>query len=984
MALIQATPGDQRQKGDNSVTHDSLTPAAENYHVHSGFDQPKITSIQIITRTVELSNLVVVSPLSFNAVSSTLSFILGSANQVLAMNNTGTALAYHTLAKSDVGLGNVENTALSTWAGSTSITTVGTLTGLTIGTLGGVLKASLGLVSGSATLTDVSAPTADFSMNTHKLTNVVDPTTAQDAATKNYVDTSVSGTAYKEACKYATTAALPTVTYANGASGVGATLTATANGALSIDGSTPTVGQRILVKNQVAQLQNGVYTVTVVGTAGTVFVLTRATDLDQSSEIEDGTAFYVLSGTTNGGSSWVQVTTGTITFGTTSIVFSQFAGPGSILGGTGITVSGLTITVDTAWPGQTAITTLGTISTGTWQGTAIADTYISSASNWNSKQAGDATLTALAAYNTNGLLTQTAADTFTGRTLTGTTNVITVTNGDGVSGNPTVTIAATYVGQTSITTLGTIVTGVWNGTAISHTYLTGIVQADVGGLTTASSPTFAGLTVGSLTGVLKASTGAVSGSAVLNDIGAPTADFSMNTHKITNVTDPGSNQDAATKHYVDTSIASGGPVTLTGAVTGTGTGTVATTLTTPIALPSISTPSAPSAGTVDLFGQTTNGFTRLIQAAEAGTNVVLPQDMVYIAKNISGSTIAKGKPIMINGSTSGNVPTIEIADINSSSKPCEGFAMDSIANNAYGQIMRFGILTNIDTSALASSNEIYLSTPIGTLTTTRPLYPYPAQLLGKCLVSDATVGSIYVAVSTFIGGVDSRGMQTADSSSRFGDIVDALGFRVNGTTTPTTNLFLTSDGSRFIASTHSFSIDGDLTFVIPSASNLTLPGSGTVATLAGTETFTNKTLTSPKLNEAVVVTTTATELNLLHGNMGAWNTTWTPTWTGCTATVPSTSQEYVTIGKSTSVSLHVSAVGVSNSTAKTVTLPVAAKNSQGYQCWQAQDNGTNIGTAVLITRAGSNIADIYKDFNASNWTASGNWFVKFAFTYEGN
>lgn len=129
--------------------------------------------------------------------------------------------------------------------------------------------------------------------------------------------------------------------------------------------------------------------------------------------------------------------------------------------------------------GNLSIGTAGVFTTGTIELGAAADTTLArvsagvvsiEGSNILTALTGqplDATLTALAAYNTNGLLTQTAADTFTGRTITGTAARIAVTSGSGVAGNPTIDIDSAYVGQSTITTLGTITTGVWTGTDIA-------------------------------------------------------------------------------------------------------------------------------------------------------------------------------------------------------------------------------------------------------------------------------------------------------------------------------------------------------------------------------------------------------------------------------------------------------------------------------------------------------------------------------------
>jgi len=118
-----------------------------------------------------------------------------------------------------------------------------------------------------------------------------------------------------------------------------------------------------------------------------------------------------------------------------------------------------------------AINAEGQITSASNTSIQIAESQVTNlTTDLGNKQPLDATLTSLAAFNTNGLLAQTAADTFTGRTITGTSGKITVTNGDGVAGNPTLTIDAAYVGQNTITTLGTITTGVWHGTQVGEIY----------------------------------------------------------------------------------------------------------------------------------------------------------------------------------------------------------------------------------------------------------------------------------------------------------------------------------------------------------------------------------------------------------------------------------------------------------------------------------------------------------------------------------
>lgn len=191
----------------------------------------------------------------------------------------------------------------------------------------------------SSSLQSLGAQVVALSMGSHQINNVADPTNPQDSATKAYVDAIAQGLSIKSACDLATTAALPANTYNNGASGVGATLTANANGVLTVDGVAVTLNMRLIVKNEGAGANNGIYTCTTAGTVSVPYVLTRATDANTSALLKNAYAF-VMSGTTNISTSWTITNTGTITVGTTAITWTQFSAAGSYTAGSGLTLIG--------------------------------------------------------------------------------------------------------------------------------------------------------------------------------------------------------------------------------------------------------------------------------------------------------------------------------------------------------------------------------------------------------------------------------------------------------------------------------------------------------------------------------------------------------------------------------------------------------------------------------------------------------------------
>lgn len=302
----------------------------------------------------------------------------------------------------------------------------------------------------------------------------------------------------------------------------------------------------------------------------------------------------------------------------------------------------------------------------------------------------DADLTALAGLSSTGIAVRTASGTWSLRTITGTANKVTVSNGDGVAGNPTITIAATYIGQTSITTLGTISTGTWNGTKLSEVY----------GGTNQSTYTLGDILYSSASDTLSKLTGNIT-----------------TTKKFLTQTGDG----AASAAPSWNALASGDLSPLGAALTkGDDTNVTLTLGGTPST--ALITASSITAGWTGQLGLTRGGTAASLTASNGG--------IVYSTASalaILSGTATAGKALLSGSSTT---PVWSTPTYPSTSGTSGTFLISNGTNNVYST-------STIPTSAGATANKILLSDGTNYVLST-PTFPNASATTRKITVSDGT------------------------------------------------------------------------------------------------------------------------------------------------------------------------------------------------------------------------------------------------------
>jgi len=352
-----------------------------------------------------------------------------------------------------------------------------------------VTSADFILSQGTQTIGGSKTFSSAVNMGSQKITSMADPTAAQDAATKAYVDAVAQGLAWKLAARVATTANL-----------------AVLSGLLTIDTITVISGDRVLVKNQTTQSNNGVY----VAAAG---AWTRAVDMDLAAEFI-GAAVFVDEGAVNGDTAWVQTTPAPITVGTSNIVFVQFAGAGTYTAGNGLSLTGTQFAVSLA-------TNSGLTFTGNQLDHLLAGTTLSKGASGLQVATGGITNTEVAA----------AANIARSKLASGSANHVLINDGTGVMSseaqlamtrggtNASLTAAAganVYSTATglALSAVGTAGQALLSGGTGASTWFTGtgVVKATSGVLSTSN----VSLT-SEVTGILPIANGGTNSSTALNN-----------------------------------------------------------------------------------------------------------------------------------------------------------------------------------------------------------------------------------------------------------------------------------------------------------------------------------------------------------------------------------------------------------------------------------------------------------------------------------
>jgi len=723
------------------------------------------------------------------------------------------------------------------------------------------------------------------------------PSANQDIANKFYVDTVAQGLGPKAACSAGTTANI------------------TLSGLQTIDGYSVTAGQRVLVKNQTASAENGIY-------VASASAWTRATDMDTWSEVS-GAYTVLLNGTSNADTGWVCTASASGTIGVTAMPWVQFSGSATYFAGIGLTLASNTF--------------------------SITNTGVTAAS------VGSASKTLTATVNAQGQLTALAD-----------TNIAIVATQITSGTIDTARISGSYTG---ITGVGTLTAGTWNASTIGVAYggtgattLTGYVKGSGTSAFTASATVPTTDLSGTITNAQLANStisGVSLGSNLFSlTIGSNLSGTSYNGSAAVTITNTAPMVYPASGIPNSTGSAWGTSYSTTGSGTVLALATGAT-----LNSPTISDYETFTAASAPTYTSGRLWYDSTLNALSYNNDVTnntlhIGQETQLKVYNNTGSTIAKGAPVYITSTTSGfTYPLIALAKADTQTTgACIGLTNEAIATGSAGYVVINGILNGVNTGTFTVGDILYVSPySAGQLMNTYPPTAYAVKI-GTVAYVNSSNGSIYVNQSNAY--VVSNGI--------IGQVAIANG-GTNGTATPTAGGIAYGSGTAY-----AFSAAGTSGQVLTSGG----AGAPTWSTPAAYATVTDDTTTNavryPLFAAATsgnltteYVSSTKYQFNPSTGVLTA--TQFTGSGAGLTS-IPNSAltNSSITVG-STAISLGGSATTIAGLTSVTSTTFVGALTGNASTATSAT-TATN-ATNTAITDDTSTNAVFYPTF-VSNTTGN--------------